>query len=525
MTSIDRRTFLTGASVAGVAAVSAVALAACTSPRPSPTATTTVTETPTATGPSTWQALAAAVSGTLLRPSSVGYGSAKQTENPRFDDAAPLGILRAASTSDVIAGLAFCRNSATPLAVRSGGHSYAGWSAGGAAGTGVDPSLVISTAALDTVELSGDGASVTVGPGAPLAAVYEKLAAAGRAIGAGSCGTVAIGGLTLGGGVGVLSRSFGLTCDQLAAVEIVTADGVVHHASATEDADLFWACRGGGGGLVGIVTSMTFTTRPAPTVTMWSIEWDWRWAVRVLNVWQGWAPGASDQLWSTLKLLAGSTHGSTPSLTVSGTWTGSTPLEDELAPFLAAVKATPSSQTAVAHEYGDAMLRYAGCAGEPASACTTGEGGVLKRVSESGTSSMPTVTLDGDAIRRLVAKVEAAGGIVGLTEGGISLDALGGEVRRVAAADTAFPHRTALFSVQYTATFADGADPRAYDEYVRDFRRSLSTPWGDAAYVNYADPSLTSPGQSYFGENLARLTKIKTTVDPKKLFDQPHLLS
>ncbi|RKR73749.1 FAD-dependent oxidoreductase [Frondihabitans australicus] len=518
-TTIDRRTFLAGGAAAG-----ALALAGCTAPAPAPT--TSPSATATATGPDDWTSLASAVRGTLLRPTSSGYATARLTENPRFDDAKPLGVLEAASAADVAAGLAFARNTRTPLAVRSGGHNYAGWSAGGASGTDVKPSLVISTAGLDDVRISGEG-TLTVGPGASMAKVYAALGEAGRAIGAGSCATVAIGGLTLGGGVGVLARSFGLTCDQLTGVEIVTADGAVHHCTATSDADLFWASRGGGGGVTGVVTSMTFDTQAAPQVTMFALTWPWSAAAQVVAAWQDWAlaEGAPDQLWSTLKLLGGQTHPSGPALTVSGTWTGdSAALAAQLAPLLKAVKTAPTSNVATSHTYQDAMFRYAGCADQPASKCTTAPGGVLDRVAESGTSHLPTTTLPAAGIAALVAKVEAAQSVVGLTEGGISLDALGGAVSRVGAADTAFAHRSALMSVQYTATFADGASPAAYDSYVRGFRTAMGQYWSDTAYVNYADPSLSDPGQAYFGDNLAGLKSIAKKVDPDGIFAQPHLL-
>ncbi|GAA4265107.1 FAD-binding oxidoreductase [Frondihabitans peucedani] len=518
----SRRTFVTGlAGLGALAGVGTLALAGCTTRAPSPAASTT----PAADrGPSTWAALAAAATGTLLRPSSVGYGTAKLTENPRFDDAAPLGILLASSAADVAAGLAFARNSKTPLAVRSGGHNYAGWSAGGASGTDVSPSLVIDTAGLRSITLSDDGSTVDIGPGAPLALVYETLGARGRAIGAGSCGTVAVGGLTLGGGVGVLSRSFGLTCDQLTGVEIVTADGVVHQASAAKDADLFWACRGGGGGSVGVVTRLTFQTQAAPTVDMWALTFPWSAAADVVAAWQQWAPTADERLWSTLKLLGGETHPRGPVVTVSGTWTGDGPVSAQLSAFLTSVGTAPLTSVATSHDYVDAMLRYAGCAGQKASACTTGDGGVLKRVSESGASSLPTVALSADGIQTLLAKVEAAQDVVGLTEGGISLDALGGAVSRVAAGDTAFVHRDAILSAQYTSTFADGVDPSSFDAYVRSFREALVPEWGEASYVNYVDASLASPGESYFGANLSRMQSIRKATDAASVFRQPHFL-
>ncbi len=249
-------------------------------PERRPTSTPTASATPG--GPDSWDALAAAVSGRLLRSGSSGWDSARQVENPRYDGADPQGILRAASAADVQAGLAFARNTRTPVALRAGGHSYTGWSAGGAAGTDVPRSLVISTQDLDEVTVHDDG-TATIGPGAQLADVYATLARAGRAIGAGSCPTVGTGGLTLGGGVGVLVRSFGLTCDQLTGVTLVTPDGTVRQVSATADPDLFWACRGGGGGTVGVVTSMTFRTQPAPEVLLFRLVFPWSSAAAVVR--------------------------------------------------------------------------------------------------------------------------------------------------------------------------------------------------------------------------------------------------
>ena len=153
-----------------------------------------------------------------------GSPRAKLTENPRFDAAEPLAILQVAGPADVTAALAFAKKYRLPVALRAGGHNYAGWSAGGAAGSGVAPSFVISTAALDTVTLSADGSTVTVGAGATLAQVYDTVGRAGRAIAGGSCATVGVTGLTLGGGVGVLVRSFGLACDQLTELQLVTAE-------------------------------------------------------------------------------------------------------------------------------------------------------------------------------------------------------------------------------------------------------------------------------------------------------------
>jgi FAD/FMN-containing dehydrogenase len=363
---------------------------------------------------------------------------------------------------------------------------------------------------------------VRIGAGASLAQVYDAIGARGRAIAGGSCATVGIAGLTLGGGVGVLVRAYGLTCDSLTEVEIVTADARVVTANATNEPDLFWACRGGGGGHLGVVIALTFETTPAPDVTMFSLGWPFGSAAAVIAAWQAWAPSADPRLWSTLKLLNGPGYSSGPGVFVSGTWLGDEgAIDAQLAPFLAAAGA-PRKRGVSRHDYRDAMARYAGCADIPVAACQTGAGGKLTRESFSATSHVAYSPLDADGIRAITDHVSAAKAIPGMTEGGISIDALGGAVGDVSPGATAFPHREALATVQYTATFPNGSDPAPLDAYVRGFRAALTDAWGEGAYVNYSDASLADPATSYFGDNAARLAKIRGHYDPKGLFTQPQ---
>ncbi|OII11447.1 hypothetical protein BIU97_05995 [Curtobacterium sp. MCBA15_009] len=504
-----RRALLAGGVGLGLAGV----LAACTRPGPAPSGaphptasgSAEPTSTPTPGGPDSWDALAAAVSGTLLRSGSNGWDGARVLENPRYDDADPQGILRVAGIPDVQAALAFARTTHTPVALRAGGHSYTGWSAGGAPGTDVPRSLVISTQDLDDIELHDDD-TVTIGPGAQLGDVYAALAKAGRAIGAGSCPTVGIGGLTLGGGVGVLVRSFGLTCDQLAGVTLVTPDGSVHEVSTSREPDLFWACRGGGGGTVGVVTALTYRTQAAPPVLLFTITFAWSAAAAVVRAWQDWAPTADPELWSTLKLLNGSRH-TAPTVTVTGVWTGSkTGADTTVDGFIAATGAKPLAHTGQELTYGAAMSALAG---KP------------RRVSEAATSSIGSTRLTDAQIDVLVAQAAAAGDVDGNLEGGVALDALGGVVADVGRTDSAFPWRSALMTVQYTAVFADGTDPAPFDAYVRGFRRAMRPAWGDAAYANYCDAAITDPS-AYFGDNTSRLHRIAEQADPAGVLSQPN---
>ncbi len=472
--------------------------------------------------PASWDELASAVTGVLVRPGDEGYDAARRVENPRFDDARPLGVLTAASATDVTTALAFAAARAVPLALRSGGHSYTGWSSGGAAGTDMPPSLVIDTRGMNDVTLNDDN-TVTIQAGASLVQLYSVLGNSGRAIAAGSCATVGAAGLVLGGGIGMLSRAYGLSCDAMIALDIVTADGKLHSATATQDPELFWACRGGGGGHLGVVTSMTLSTQPAPKVTTFSLEWPFSAAASVVKAWQGWAPQADPKLWSSLRLLAGTKHPDGPGLFLSGSWIGQeTALTGQLAPLLAAIETAPSRNSASTMSYLDAMMSYAGCANIPLAQCQAGTGGRLNRRSFSGTSHMPYLELNSVGIDTMLAQVLAASAVPGLDEGGISMDALGGRVRELSPSATAFPHRTALMSVQYTATFEDGTDPAPFDAYVRGFRSALEPEWGNGAYVNYPDASLSDPATAYFGDNAIRLAGARARYDPNGLFTQPQ---
>lgn len=488
-----------------------------TTPNPSPRPTAS----PTQEAPD-WAALTRQVRGAVLIPGHSDYDTARLVQNPRYDNARPLAILTAASAADVAAGIAFARNYRMPLAVRSGGHSYPGWSAGGAAGTGVRPSLVIDTRGLARVAVSAAG-SARVGAGASLAQVYSVIGGRGRALAAGSCATVGIAGLALGGGVGVLVRAYGLTCDALTELDIVTADGVLRTASTSTDPDLFWACRGGGGGHLGVVTSLTFATHPAPTVTTFSLRWPFAQAAAVVAAWQAWAPHADRELWSTLKLLNGARYTTGPGIFLSGTWIGApAALPGALAPLLQRVGTPPSSRGSSTHSYLDAMMGYAGCRSLPLPQCTTAPGGKLTRESAAAASHIAYSPLTAAGISTLLSRVVAARSVPGIREGGVSLDALGGAVADLAPDATAFPHRRALMTVQYTATFENGRDPSQLDAYVRGFRSAMEPHWGHGAYVNYADPSLKNPASDYFADNAPRLARLRRRYDPDGVFSQPQ---
>ncbi len=173
--------------------------------------------------------------------------------NKRFDKY-PLAIALPTTTAEVAEAVRYARHHNYPIAIRSGGHSMEGFSSN-------DDGLMINLSEMNSVEFLDDN-KIKVGPGCTLSNLYDHVLPKGRIIPAGSCGSVGVGGLTTGGGYGLFSREFGLTCDHL--VEATMVDGNGKIISSKDDAELLWALRGGGSGNFGIVTEMVFRSHEAP---------------------------------------------------------------------------------------------------------------------------------------------------------------------------------------------------------------------------------------------------------------------
>jgi hypothetical protein len=520
--SLRRRAFLgiAAGSAAVIAAPGAARAAAGRALAPSGSAARAADPSP-----ADWVALATDLAGTLVRPGDSDYSTAKLLFDPRFDGLRPAGIGYVANPDDVTTCLAFARKFGVPFAARSGGHSYAGWS-----GTN---GLIIDVSNLKTVTVPG--ATATVGAGTRLIDFYHGLAAKGRAVPGGVCPTVGIAGLTLGGGVGIFARAYGLTCDNLESLRIVTANGAVLTATggASQYADLFWACQGGGGGNFGVATSFTFRTRPAPEPVLFSVHWPWPQAAQVVGAWQSWAPPAPDELWSKLILLA-SVGGRVPTIQLSGAYLGSA---DDAANLLdqlyTMAGATPSASLVSGPQpFLSAMLNEAGCAGIGYQACHLpgyGGGGTLARQAQFSKSDFFTAPLSAAGIGTLLAGVAALPGTGGAHDGigGVQLDSLGGAVNRVRPGATAFVHRNALFMAQYTTDWYAGATAAGISNQHAWIRRlwSAMRPYASGqAYQNYVDPDLANWRQAYYGANYPRLAAVKQKYDPAGVFTFPQAI-
>jgi FAD/FMN-containing dehydrogenase len=438
--------------------------------------------------PATLRDLARQLDGRLIRRGEAAYSSARLGYNALYDGHRPAAIATCDSVEDVQRCLEMASTSRIPVAARSGGHSFAGYST-------PSKGLIIDLSRLAAIRANTDG-TVRIGAGARLADVYAALGRIGRCLPGGSCPTVGIGGLTLGGGVGYLTRAYGLTCDRLVAADVVTPDGVLRHVSATAEPDLFWALRGGGGGNFGVVTSFTFRTAPAPPAVTFFLQFEFTAATEVLGAWQNWIQTRPDEL------TAGCTINSPERCVVSGLFLGrESTLSGHLDDLVRQAGVAPTAREIVATRVAEAMYGFAGCSGLSAAQCspdwTVGSTGVLGRETFAATSRILYHPTDPAAVIEAIHGANVA----------LLLDPIGGAAGRVAADATAFPHRNALATVQlYT-----GGQDRGLINALRDRLGQLVGQWG---YVNYIDPAMPQWAHAYYAANLPRLQATARKYDP-----------
>jgi FAD/FMN-containing dehydrogenase len=455
--------------------------------------------------------LAAAVRGPVVTRGDPDMTYAAQLWNSRFDWVVPDAVVYAVDERDVQAAVRWAARTGTRIAARAGGHSYAGYST-------TTSGVVLDISNLSRMQVNARERRASIGAGAQLVGIYNALAKHDLTIPGGSCPTVGISGLTLGGGLGFSGRRWGTTSDNVIAMRIVTADGRIRTIDRSRDEDLFWACRGGGGGNFGVVTAFLFRTHPAASAVTFRLEWDWADMAAVVAAWQRWAPDATNDVFSLCSLETADSG--TPRIIVSGQYFGSADAVPALvSPLTGAARTT--SFAVDTKRYIEAVEYWAQCTRYTAEECRRARvnpDGKIKRPSFSAKSDyvrrdLPPVAID--MVRRWV---EARQTQRDIGSGNVIFDAYGGAINEVSPTATAFAHRDMRYSIQYDAewdTPAGQAPTLAWLRAVHGAMRPFVT--GDA-YVNYIDSELRGWQRAYYGQNLPRLRDVKGRYDPDRVF-------
>lgn len=441
-------------------------------------------------------ALARSLSGDLVTPRDEGYDRSRRMFNARFDGVRPSAIAYPEGPADIAECLSFARIHDVRVAVRSGGHSYAGWSTG-------EARIVIDLARLPSVFVDGDAA--VIGAGARLGDVYEALGARGRVVPAGTCPSVGISGLTLGGGHGVMTRAYGLACDNLTGVTLVAADGRVVECDREHEAELFWALRGAGNGNFGVVTDLRFTTHSTGDTVSAELAWPWAMAPRVVRAWQENAPEFPEEIWAGLRLERNGDGEASVSLFAFSLGDRAT-LEN-------ALDRLPGGHSAAeirTEPHLEGMRRLAG-----------DDSATAAHVSYDVRTDFIDRSLVDDGVTAVLGHVERGAAGVEVV---VALVPLGGAVNRMPRAATAFVHRGHRFLVQYEAYWDGEAAGLAGAAWLREVHAAMRPHASGEAYQNVPDPLLGDWRRAYYGEAADRLADLKKQVDPERIFDFPHAL-
>jgi FAD/FMN-containing dehydrogenase len=439
-------------------------------------------------GTQDWDGLAASIGGRVILPSNGSqYATAKRIFNSCYDASTPAAVVTVASTADVQHAVAFAAKNNIKISVRSGGHSYIGASAANA-------TMVIDLRQLP-VGVSYDDASglATVPPAADVTAVQSALAAHGKAIPTGSCLTVGIAGLALGGGLGVDSRAYGLTSDMLASVSVVLPSGEAITAAPGDHDDLYWALRGGGGGNFGVTTSLTFRTFPAADRDVVNLAFAGAASAQAIVGWHHWSTGADRSMWATVDLTSDPNAGlQCGVLLVAPAGAGPQAAAD----LIKAIGVQPISNQNRTLARVD-LIQYLG--GD--SAANQPHGFVA--------GSDVIAALNADAATAIVAAISAWPRASGPAHA--LIDPLDGAVAEIDAGATAFPWRRQPATVQWFVSTPTQAVVSAATQWVAAAHQAVR---GHSAggYVNYIEQN--TPAARYFAGNLPRLSSARQTYDP-----------
>jgi len=438
-----------------------------------------------------WASLASSIGGQVLLPANGdSFTSGKQIFNANYNGLNPAAVVTVTSQADVQKAVAFAAANKLKIAPRGGGHSYIGAST--ASGT-----MVLDLRGLPGgVNFDAATGDVTVPAATDLYAVHQALAGAGRAIATGSCPTVGVAGLALGGGIGADSRHAGLTCDALRSASVVLPSGESVTASADDHADLFWALRGGGGGNFGVTTSLTFGTFATADSDVVRVDFPPASAAQVLVGWQTWLAGADRNVWGLVDLAVGGSSGGNCHVLATCPAGSGPSVADAIK---SAVAVAPSGVEHKTLSHLNLVMYLAG--------------GHTTYPPEGFVAGSDVIgTMDSAAARAVVAAIgkwpPAAGRASAL------IDSLGGAVGDVDPAGSAFPWRRQSALVQWYVNTPSSAQVSTANTWLSAAHQAVQQ-FSVGGYINYLEPN--TPASRYFGSNSARLTTVRQTYDPGKL--------
>jgi FAD/FMN-containing dehydrogenase len=435
--------------------------------------------------------------GTLLQPNDPGYDEARQIWNAMIDRQ-PALLVRCAGAADVRAAVAFARDHDLPLAVRGGGHNIAGNAL-------CDDGLVIDLSAMRSVRIERAGRRAFVEGGATLHDFDHEAQAFGLAAPLGINSTTGVAGLTLGGGFGWLSRMHGLTVDNLAAADIVTADGSMLHTSDAEYPDLFWAIRGGGGNF-GVVTNFEFALHPVgPEVTTALVVFPFEQARQVLTRYRDMVPGLRDEVavWAVLRqapplpFLAADVHGKEVVV---------------MACFSPLAPDAVQAELDMVRGFGQPCGEMAGAM--PYEAWQQVFDPLLAPGARNYWKSHNFTALQDPALDTIIRYV----GQLPSPQCEIFIGLLGGQASRPAPDALAYPHREAIYAMNVHTRWTDPAEDDTCIRWARAFFTDMAPYAAGSVYINFLTQDEGNRIAEAYGANFARLRQIKAKYDPRNLF-------
>jgi FAD/FMN-containing dehydrogenase len=439
-------------------------------------------------GDSDLHLLASKLAGSVILPEDAGFEAARRVWNAMIDKR-PHVIARCASATDVAAAVQFAASRGMLVSVRGGGHNVAGNAV-------CDAGLVIDLTAMKEIRVDGEHRRARAAGGVVWGEFDAETQRYGLATTGGLVSTTGIAGFTLGGGLGYLMRSYGLACDNLVAVDVVTADGERLVASSHTNEDLFWAVRGGGGNF-GVVTAFEFQLHEVgPLLLAGPIVYPLAQARDVLRFYRDWMKVAPDNL--TVYAGLSSAEDGSPRVGVRAVYNGSLeagarvvdPLRRFGAPVLDDIRPRPyvDIQRLVEPAFPPGRLNY-------------WKANFLDELSDE------LIDIVVDAFARVPSRFS-----------GIAFEQMGGAVARVGETETAFGHRDAAFSLLLLGSWDEPSANEANIAWVRELWERTRPLSSAGVYVNYLGTEGDERVHDAYGVNYARLVAMKQKYDPHNLF-------